>query len=406
MRAPIYLTTLAATLFSVPATATEDACKSYYNCKPQHAQRMASSIISRGQGIMTGLGGASEALQAGIVQKAFTALSAHDSGSAATYGQYVRKSAASTIPFLSIAITDALTYPMDRLSNGNALLALSSAKGNPYRATANALRESIKLNRRNSEGGLWYFVYPYWSYLDGMYSLGPFYTLYTLTASSNSKNTAEDLNDMLFQFDILWRHTRNATTGLLTHGYDATRKAVWADPKTGASPYVWGRSLGWYTMALVDTLEILEREKAPSKYRTPLLDKFQRLMPAVIKAVDPQTGGWWQIVDQPKREGNYIESSGTAMFSYSLLKGARLGYLSRDLARTATKVGTRAQRYLTDHFVVEEADGTLSYNGTVAVCSLNSTATFEYYVGQPILYNSVLGSASYVLASIEVEKLD
>ncbi|KAI0458642.1 Six-hairpin glycosidase-like protein [Xylaria acuta] len=401
MRAPIYAATLAATLFSVPATAAEDAGKPKYT----HSQRMATSIISRGQGIMTGLGGPSEALQAGIVQKAFTALSAHDPISAFIYGEYVRLSASSTTLFLSNASNDALSYPMDRLCNGNALLALSSAKGAAYCATADALRESIELNPRNSEGGLWYYVYPYWSYLDGMYSLGPFYALYTLTTPSSGKSTEKYLNDMLFQFDILWRHTGHAATGLLTHGYDATRKAVWADPKTGASPYVWGRSLGWYTMALLDTLEILEKEKAPAKHRAPLLDKFQHLMPAVIKAVDPRTGGWWQVVDQPGREGNYIESSATAMFSYSLLKGVRLGYLPRNLAATATKVGTRAQKYLTDHFVVEEVDGTLSYNGTVSVCSLNSTATYEYYVGQPILYNSVLGSASYVLASIEAERL-
>ncbi|KAI0117729.1 Six-hairpin glycosidase-like protein [Nemania sp. FL0031] len=401
MRAPLYVATLAATLFNVPAAAGDDACKTYYS------QWMASSIISRGQGVMTGLGGVSEALQAGFVQKALTALSIHYPNSSAAYTPYIQKSASSTIPFLSNATGDAFTYPMDRLSNGNALLNLAPAKGTSnFRATADALRESISLNRRNAEGGLWYFVYPYWSYLDGMYSLGPFYTLYTLTASpSSSRSVAAALNDMLFQFDILWRHTFHAATGLLTHGYDATRTAVWADPKTGASPYVWGRSLGWYSMALVDTLEILEKGKAPSSYKTPLLDKLQSLMPAVIKAVDPRTGGWWQVVDQPGREGNYIESSGTAMFSYALLKGARLGYLPKKLVPTATAVGARAQKYLTNTFVVKEANGTLSYNGTVAVCSLNSTASYEYYIGQPLLYNSVLGSAAYVLASIEAEIL-
>ncbi|KAI1744225.1 Six-hairpin glycosidase-like protein [Xylaria scruposa] len=409
MRAPVYVATLAAALFSVPATATTAVAAAAATpaaeekCKTNYSERMASSIIARGQGVFTGVGGSSEALQAGIVQKAFTALSAHAPASAATYGQYVRVSATSTIPFLSNALTDSLTYPMDRLSNGNALLALSTAKGSLYRVAADALRESINLNRRNSEGGLWYFVYPYWSYLDGMYSLAPFYTLYSLTRPGS--NSTASLDDMLLQFDLLWRHTRHNTTGLLSHGYDASRTAVWADPVTGASPYVWGRSLGWYTMALVDTIEILEKNKAPSKYKASLLDKFENLMPAVLKAVDPRTGGWWQIVDQPGKAGNYIESSATAMFSYSLLKGARLGYLPKKLVPAAAIVGARAQKYLTDHFVVENADGTLGWNGTVAVCSLNSTASYEYYVGQPILYNSVLGSASYILASVEVEKL-
>ncbi|KAI8624000.1 glycoside hydrolase family 105 protein [Xylariaceae sp. FL1651] len=375
---------------------------------------MATSIMSRSQGVMTGKGGSSEALQAGFTQKAFTALVARYPGaSTADVQQYIRTSAASTVPFLSNATNDALSYPLDRLSNGNALLALSSpsaasndtsSSSSSLRATAKALRQSIDLNRRNPEGGLWYYVYPEWSYLDGMYSLAPFYSAYslaTIAPSSNSANAA--LDDMVYQLDLLWNHTFDAATGLLTHGYDDSRTAVWANPVTGASPHVWGRSLGWYCMALVDTLEILQ--KAPCKYKKPLLEKFQTLMPAVINAVDPQTGGWWQVLDEPGKEGNYIESSGSAMFAYALLKGARLGYLTATLASKASSVAVRAQGYLTDTFVVKEANGTLSYNGTVAVCSLNSTASYEYYVGQPILYNSVLGSAAYVLASIEAESL-
>ncbi|KAI1369557.1 Six-hairpin glycosidase-like protein [Xylaria arbuscula] len=369
---------------------------------------MASSIIARGQGVFTGTGGSSEALQAGFVQKAFTALSAYYKGKAgAPYEQYVRESATSATQFLANASNNALSYPMDRLSNGNAELTLSSGKGHSdYLATAEALRESIDLNRRNAEGGLWYFTYPYWSYLDGMYSLGPFYSLYTLSTSrANSESYETALDDMLYQFETLWEHCAHAATGLLTHGYDYTRTAVWANSETGASPYVWGRSLGWYTMALVDTLEILENGNAPYKYRKPLLEKFQKLMPAVVKAVDHCTGGWWQVVDQPRRESNYIESSGTAMFSYSLLKGSRLGYLPHKFRPAAKKVAVRAQKYLTRTFVIEEDDGTVGYNGTVAVCSLNSTASYEYYTHQPLLYNSVLGSAAYILASLEVERL-
>ncbi|KAI0969930.1 Six-hairpin glycosidase-like protein [Xylaria arbuscula] len=402
MRASVYAATLAAALLGAPATATA----TWDSCKP-NSQRMASSIIARSQGIFTGTGGASEALQAGFVQKAFTALADYYQNVGAPYEEYVLESASSATGFLSNASYDALSYPMDRLSNGNALLAHSSDKGvSGFRATADTLRQSITLNRRNLAGGLWYFTYPYWSYLDGMYSLGPFYTQYTLSTSSNPVSTALALEDMLYQFEILWLHTRHPESGLLVHGYDASITAIWASPKTGASPHVWGRSLGWYTMALVDTLEILYQAKAPFKYSQPLLEKFQLLIPAVVKAVDQQTGGWWQVLDQPGREGNYIESSGTAMFAYSLLKGARLGYLSHKLVPTARAVGTRAQKYLTNTFVVTETNGTLSYNGTVAVCSLNSNATYEYYVNQPILYNSVLGSAAYVLASLESERLN
>ncbi|KAI1445191.1 glycoside hydrolase family 105 protein [Annulohypoxylon stygium] len=381
---------------------------------------MASSIMSRSQGIMTGKGGSSELLQAGITQRALTALaSQYPSDNISSAAQaYVHRSAASVAPFTLNASYDALSYPLDRLSTGNALLALyapSDASTSTFRSAADALRQSIDLNRRNPEGGLWYFTYPQWSYLDGMYSLAPFYTLYSIAAVSSSNNgngSSKDANvtaaldDMDFQLDLLWTHTRNATTGLLAHGYDASKTAVWADPQTGASPHVWGRSLGWYFVSLVETLEALP--KSACVVRGKILDKYRLLAGAIIDAVDPVTGGWWQVLDEPGKKGNYIESSGSAMFSYALLKGARLGYLgvaNETLAAKATHVGVRGHGYLTQTFLVKEANGTLGYNGTVAVCSLNSTASYDYYVGQPINYNSVLGSAAYVLASLEVEQL-
>jgi rhamnogalacturonyl hydrolase YesR len=372
-----------------------------------YSEWMASSMISRGSGIMTGRGDASELLQAGFTQKAFTALVSQypNAGFTPSIQQHIERSAASVVPFVSNATRNALTYPMDRLSNGNALLTLSSTQsgGNgSFRDAANALRESIDLNRRNRFGGLWYYVYPYWSYLDGMYSLAPYYTLYTTTTQRSLANSPE-LDDMLYQIDLLWRRTRHQSTGLLVHGYDASLTAVWAAPVTGASPHVWGRSLGWYVMALVDTIELLPR--SARKYSKPLLEKFQTLMVAVAAAVDPESGAWWQLLDQPGRERNYIESSGSAMFAYGLLKGLRLGYLSEKLIPNAEAIATRAHEYLVENFVVPEADGTISYNGTVAVCSLNSTASYEYYTGQPILYNSVLGTSAFILASLEVERL-
>ncbi|KAK8084909.1 hypothetical protein PG997_006180 [Apiospora hydei] len=333
---------------------------------------MTRSIMSRGQGIMTGKGGSSEPLQAGFTQKAFVAIAEKYPTDPLTphIQDYIRQSAASVAPFMLNATNDAL---------------------------------AIDLNRRNSEGGFWYFVYPNWSYLDGMYSLAPFYALYT-SDGNNDKEARKALNEMQFQIDLLWCRTQNASSGLLVHGYDDSKTAVWADRITGASPYVWGRSLGWFIMALVDTIELLP--KSGCKQRDDLLNKYNGLAKAVLKAVDPVTGAWWQVMNEPGRARNYIESSGSAMFATALLKGARLGYLKdASLAIEATLAGVRAHGYLTDTFVIHNEKGFLDYNGTVSVCSLNSTASYDYYVGQPLLLNSVLGSAAYILASLEVERV-
>lgn len=370
---------------------------------------MASSLIARNDGIMTGEGGSSEPLQAGFTQKAFTAL-------LDLYPEYeginvhIAASVDSVLPYLSNATNNALSYPLDRLSNGNAMLSLaqnSDAQTSPYSSGLEALRLSIDLTRRNQEEGLWYYTYPYWSYLDGMYSLAPFYTLYTVAQNNATDFNTTALDDMAHQINLLWDHCLEENSGLLVHGYDATGTAVWADPVTGASPHVWGRSLGWYFMALVDTLEALQDYRQTCQYREPLLQKFRSLARAVTQAVDPNTGGWWQVLDQPGREGNYIESSGSAMFVYGLLKGARLGYHKPgNMSTVSIQVAKRAYDYLNDNFVVHESDGTLGYNGTVAVCSLNSTASYEYYVSQRIEYNNVLGSAAYILASLEIERLE
>lgn len=380
MRVPIrsYLASAAAAL-SVSAELAVGTAVAQTN----YSTWMATSLMSRSQGIMTGNGGSSELLQAGITQRALSALVAQypDHTLAAGIRDYIHRSASSVVPFILNATYDALSYPMDRLLTGDTLLSLYSPTDNnttSFRVAADALRHSIDLNRRNYEGGLWYFVYPQWSYLDGMVSLAPFYTLYTAATepSLTTENATDALDDMFHQLDLLWNRTRNATSGLLVHGYDASKTAVWADPDTGASPHVWDRSLGWYFMALVDTLEVLP-EKSTCKYRERILAKFRSLASAVMQAVDPATGGWWQVLDAPGQEGNYIESSGSAMFSYALLKGSRLGYLPPAQVPHASDIGSRAQEYLSNTFVVREANGTVGYNGTVAVCSLNSTATYD-----------------------------
>lgn len=382
--APAILASLAPDFYAAAATGQSPVVKDgSVACKIPWSIQMADSIMARKQGIMTGAGGSSELLQAGFTQRALTSLIEvyHGTRAAARAQEYIRDSAVSTAPFLSNASYQALSYPLDRLSNGIAMLTTPSANATEaaeLKAAALALRQSINVNRRNQFGGLWYYVYPEWSYLDGMYSLAPFYTFYSLTQESTVNTTA--LSDMQKQMDLLWQHNRNQTSGLLVHGYDASRTAVWANPVTGASPIVWGRSLGWFAMSLVDTLDVIKSNKAKSdaaeKQAADLLAMFRDLAPAIMAAADPKTGAWWQVVDQPNREKNYIESSGSAMFAYSLMKGARMGLLDSGASKART-IGLKAQKYLTDTFVVKNGDGTLSWNGTVAVCSLNSTAAYE-----------------------------
>lgn len=282
--------------------------------------------------------------------------------------------------------------PLDRLSDGTALLYEYEKTGNQtYLPAITALAESVSLQPKNQYGGLWYYVYPNWSYLDGMFSYAPFYSLYTSLFSPFFTTQANA--EIIQQLDLLWTHCIDNQTGLLHHGYDASRTAVWANPITGSSPWVWSRALGWYFAGLVDVLEVMTVSHQSSTWKH-VLQRCQSLASAIVNARDSQTGAWWQIVTEIGMEGNYPESSGTALFVYALMKGRRLGYLrdaqtdacgnnrlaSVNGSSTVTGLDRAVEEgyaWLTENAVVDNDNGTLGWNRTVAVCSLNSTASYE-----------------------------
>ena len=162
-------------------------------------------------------------------------------------------------------------------------------------------------------------------------------------------------------------------SGLLYHGYDYSHVAEWASPDRGHSPEIWDRALGWYAMALVDTLPILP-ETHPGHQL--LLDILNTLAPRIAAAADPKNDVWWLVLTQPGRAQNYFESSGAAMYIYALLRGVRTGYI-KDPKGALVKAAKRAYEYATANWVTENADGTMSWNNTVIVGALDTDGSFD-----------------------------
>ncbi|KAJ5111619.1 hypothetical protein N7532_002154 [Penicillium argentinense] len=341
-------------------------------CSRPYSAWMADSVIARGQGLVQGSPSPSTYLQVGFFQSAILRLIDHYRTPKAAcaesdWEEYLQTSTNSIILYLLNASQDT-SYPLDRLSTGPGFLhQYEQLHMDASSKCLHSLRESINLQPRNMLGGI-------------------------------------VLDDIILQLDLLWTHCRQNDTGLLVHGYDESKNASWANPITGASPIVWDRSLGWYLMALVDSLEL--SLSFPPHLAHYLRQRLVQLADSVITAADLTTGCWWQVMNHPGQVGNYIESSGSAMFTSALYKAARLGYLPAKLARKARHTAGRCYSNLVDSFLVRNQNGTLEYNGTVSVCSLSSSASYEYYVSQPLLYNSVHGTAAFVLASLEQEMLD
>src|ERR1700752_3002288 len=200
------------------------------------------------------------------------------------------------------------TYTIDEkniapiLPGRNPLFLYKQTGQEKYRKAAALLREQLKTHPRTSEGGFWHKkIYPWQMWLDGLYMAGPFYAEYAVTF--DAKNAFDDIAK---QFILMERHSRDARTGLLYHGWDESRKQRWADPTTGRSPNFWGRAMGWYAMALVDTLDYFPRQHPQ---RRELLAILKRLAAGIAKYQDQKSGLWYQVVDKPDGKGNYFESS-------------------------------------------------------------------------------------------------
>lgn len=208
-------------------------------------------------------------------------------------------------------------------------------------------------------------------WLDGIFMADSFYAKWT-NLFDPTNTTAWD--DIFLQYNISYYHTYNKTSGLLVHGWAETDTAPWADPVTGRAPHVWGRAVGWYFMSLVEVLQVFPQSH--SGYRK-LMKYYTSLADSLKHAQEEVSGGWWQVMDDPypSEEGNYIESSGSAMFTYGLLKGIDLGFLER---RKFLSAARRAYHSLVDNFIQHQQNGTLHFTGTVGACGLSSAnATFE-----------------------------
>jgi len=127
-------------------------------------------------------------------------------------------------------------------------------------------------------------------------------------------------------------------------------------------------------MALVDTLDFFP---ASHPGRARLLTYLQSLCDAVIAAQDTRTKGWW-LVMTPGYEGkwgNYIESTGSSMFVYGLLKALRMGYIE---GKEYKKVALEGYKLMTQTFVsVSKPSGELNLDWGVQTGSLSSNGTFE-----------------------------
>lgn len=290
---------------------------------------------------------------------------------------------------------DPAEYNIDHILAGRALFVLAAETGDPrYTKAADHLAGQLETHPRILSGNYWHKKrYPHQVWLDGLYMGLPFQIEYAL---ANDRPAL--IADALQQFSTALALTATAG-GLYVHGYDDSRKQRWADVKTGQSPAVWARAVGWLAMALVDSLALLPDDRA-----TEALRQRTRLLLDELMARQTPSGLWMQVLDEPELANNYEESSASAMFAYALLCAGRLGVAEPERAAAA---GRRALDALLTSRLATDAEGITRLTTIVAVAGLGGfegnyrDGTPDYYLTEKVVSDDAKGVGPLMMAYAE-----
>ena len=295
----------------------------------------------------------------------------------------------------SIESYDPKEYNLDHVNAGKTLFDLYKLTGKEkYRRAMDTVYSQLKEQPRTSTGNFWHKkIYPHQIWLDGLYMAQPFYMQYEA-----EYNGCKNCEDSYQQFLQVYGRMRDPLNGLYYHAYDDSRQMFWCDKVTGLSENFWLRAMGWYAMALIDTMEVMPESMACQKARLNAI--YKELIDAMLPYQDQATGMWYQVVNRGGIAPNYLEESGSAIFAYAIMKSVRLHYLPEEYF----KYGQKAFDGICSTYLSEK-DGSLQLCGICLVAGLGNTdmreGTFEYYMREPVVENEAKGIAPLILAYIE-----
>lgn len=259
-----------------------------------------------------------------------------------------------------------------------------------YKIALGTIMEIIRKWPKNEAGGFWHkYEHPNEMWLDGLYMVGPLEAEY-----SSVFGDEYFIETAIKQAFVMYDNMRDEDTGLLYHAWDYTKKKGWADKKTGLSPTFWGRALGWYVVAVLSILDFLP--EGHKDYQR-LCDIEASVLKSLLRYQNSERGLWYQVVNKGDRKENWLETSCSALFAYSLAKAVRKKVLPEEYYDCALKGFNGVISTLT----YDNDDVLIS-----GICKGKGVSDDEGYFDSPTSVNDLHGVGAFLLMASEISLIE
>ncbi len=271
-----------------------------------------------------------------------------------------------------------------------------------------------RMNKTSNGYNYWHkYSYPNQVWLDGMYMYVPFLARYSLL-----KNDSSIFDDIKHQYEFIREKMYDSSKKLYYHGYDDSDEKIFWAQANGCSRSFWLRSMGWYITSLADLLEYVPENNSNRGY---FVNLYKEAIDGILQYKDSSSNMFYQVIDKAGEGANvpyvvylaplknkkystdayienYLESSGSSLISYSILKGANLGILNDNYKQTGEEIFSGVY----DHSF---KDNTL--NDICITAGLGGgegkecrDGSFEYYLAEPVGSNDAKGVGPFIMAYI------
>ena len=288
-------------------------------------------------------------------------------------------------------VIDRKITALDFMLPGNLLIVLNKETGQQkYRTAADTIRHTFDSYPRTADGGFWHaYSRQHQLWLDGMYMSMPFLVRYGQAYNDEKYACDEAVKQLL----IYAKHLNDPASGLMYHAYDESGQQPWAQPVTHHSSFFWCRAIGWFGMALIEVLEVLPHHHAQ---RNDLIKLVRQLAGAYEKYQDQATGRWYEVVDKATTPGNWLETSSSSMYTYTLSRAIERGYIGKHYAGVMQKgyKGVLSQ-------VTRDDEG---FAHIANICGGTNVGDLQFYLDRPRNTDDFHGIGAFLIMNEQLRK--